>query len=261
VTDETNADGLAAGSTPDERYRTILQVDPGADRLDEALRTGTFDDVWRRPGLALRDRRFVTIACVSAAVDVPAMDAHVYAALASGDLTVTQLNELTLHFAVYCGWPRASQLEMSVRTQWQRLHDERGEPTPAFPSLGVDDLGPADPAQRIAGGVACFEEVNLIQAPSQDSPYFYAGILNYVFGHLWQRPGLTRRERRLITVPCVGVSDAAGPIWSHVTSALGSGDLSPTEMAELIEQFRAYAGSGRADVLAATASTWQADRP
>ena len=46
-----------------------------------------------------------------------------------------------------------------------------------------------------------------------------------MFGHLWLRPGLTRRERRLITVPCVGVGDAIGPIWSHVTSALGSGDI------------------------------------
>src|SRR5215203_217061 len=93
--------------------------------------------VWSRPGLSVRDRRIVTIVCVSAAVDVPAMDAHVYAALASGDLTVEQLNEFTLHFAVYCGWPRASQLEASVRSQWQRLHDERGEPVPPFPARTI----------------------------------------------------------------------------------------------------------------------------
>ena len=107
--------------------------------------------VWSRPGLSVRDRRIVTIVCVSAAVDVPAMDAHVYAALASGDLTVEQLNEFTLHFAVYCGWPRASQLEASVRSQWQRLHEERGEPVPAFPARTIDDLGVADPAERLAG--------------------------------------------------------------------------------------------------------------
>src|SRR4051812_44145365 len=211
--------------------------------------------------LSTRDRRFVAIVCVSAAVDGPAMDAHVFEALESGDLTVEQLNEFTLHFAVYCGWPRASQLEMTVRTQWQRLHDERGEPTPAFPVLGVEDLGPADPAERIAGGIASFEEINLIQAPSQDSPYFSAGILNFVFGPLWLRPGLTRRERRLITIPCVGVSDAIGPIWSHVTSALGSGDVSYDEMQELILHFRAYAGTARARVLSDVATQWQADQP
>jgi 4-carboxymuconolactone decarboxylase len=171
------------------------------------------------------------------------------------------MNELTLHFAVYCGWPRASQLEMAVRGQWQRIHDERGEDTPAFPERSLDELGPIDPAERIAGGIRSFEEINLIQAPSQDSPYFFAGILNFVFGHLWLRPGLTRRERRLITVPCVGVSDAIGPIWSHVTSALGSGDITYDEMEELILQFRAYAGTPRARVLSDVATQWQADQP
>jgi 4-carboxymuconolactone decarboxylase len=205
-----------------------------------------------------RDLRFITIVCVSAAVDVEAMDAHVHAALASGDLTIEQLQEFVLHFAVYCGWPRASQLEMTVRGQWQRLHEERGEPVPEFPERQPGELGPADPEDRIAGGIASFEEINLIEAPSQDSPYFYAGILNYVFGHLWLRPGLTRRERRLITIACVGVSDAIGPIWSHVTSAMGSGDVSYEEMEEIIEQFRAYAGEPRATVLQDVAAQWQA---
>ena len=247
--------------TADDLYRTVMMVNPpaGQDPLDAAERDNLFGVVWNRPGLSIRDRRIVSLVCTSAAVDVPAMDAHVYAALASGDLTVEQLNEFTLHFAVYCGWPRGSQLEMSVRTHWQRIDDERGEPTPPFPQLGIEDLGIADPAQRINHGVACFEEINLIDAPSQDSPYFYAGILNFVFGHLWQRPGLTRRERRLITIPCVGVSDAIGPIWSHVTSALGSGDVSYDEMQELIVHFSAYAGRPRAEVLQNVATQWQAE--
>ena len=244
---------------------TLLAVaDDALARLGRARPAAERDElagVWTRPGLSVRDRRFVAIACVSAAVDVPAMDAHVYAALASGDLTIEQMNELTLHFAVYCGWPRASQLEMTARTQWQRLHDERGKPLPAFPQLGLEDIGPPDPAQRIAEGIKCFEEVNLVQAPSQDSPYFFAGILNFVFGHVWLRPGLTRRERRLITIPCVGVSDAIAPIWSHVTSALGSGDISYEEMQELIIHFRAYSGAPRARVLEQTATEWQARQP
>lgn len=207
--------------------------------------------------LSERDRRIVSIVCVSAAVDAAAMDEHVHAALAGGDLTIDQMNELTLQFAVYCGWPRSSQLEMTVRTQWQRIHDERGKPTPPFRQLGVEDLGTADPAERIAGGVRCFEEVNLVDAPSQDSPYFYAGILNYVFGHLWLRPGLSRRDRRIITIPCVGVSDAFFPIWSHVGSALGSGDVSYDEMHDLIEHFRTHAGEPRAKVLLDVAEQWK----
>lgn len=243
-------------------YRSVLMTEPpeAQTAFDAAANDYLFGTVWNRPALGIRDRRFVTIVCVSAAVDQAAMDAQVYGALASGDLTIEQLNELTLHFAVYCGWPRASALEMTVRTQWARLHEERGEPVPAFPKRSHDELGPEDHAARIAAGVESFRDVNLIDPPEQDSPYFHAGIINYVFGHLWLRPGLTRRERRLITIPCVGVSDAIGPIWSHVTSALGSGDVSYEEMQEIILQFSAYAGNVRAQVLQDVASQWQAAR-
>src|SRR3954454_9884799 len=139
----------------EDLYAGVMMTEAPPTRTPFDIDTREFQPggVWSRPGLSVRDRRIVTIVCVSAAVDVPAMDAHVYAALASGDLTVEQLNEFTLHFAVYCGWPRASQLEASVRSQWQRLHDERGEPTPAFSGLDLDDLGPSDHAARIAGGI------------------------------------------------------------------------------------------------------------
>ena len=50
---------------------------------DDPARDFLFSNVWARPGLSVRDRRMVSIVCVSAAVDGPAMDAHVYAALAS----------------------------------------------------------------------------------------------------------------------------------------------------------------------------------
>jgi 4-carboxymuconolactone decarboxylase len=236
-----------------ERTRSPL-IDTARVALD---RMGS-DDVWSRPGLSVRDRRFVTLACVSATASVPAMDEQVHAALASGDISIEEMNEVTLHFAVYCGWPQASQLEMSVRTQWQRIHADRGEEAPPFPMRGPDDLGRPDPADRVEHGVRCFEEINLVGAPPQDSPYFHAGILNYVFGHLWQRPGLGRRERRLVTIPCVGVSDSAGPIWSHVTSALGSGDITYEEMQEVIAQFAAYSGSARAEVLRGVADQWKA---
>lgn len=39
---------------------------------------------------------------------------------------------------------------------------------------------------------------------------------NFVFGEMWLRPGLGMRERRLITVICVGFQVAPYPIVSHV---------------------------------------------
>ena len=85
--------------------------------------------------------------------------------------------------------------------------------------------------------------------PPRDSPYQHAGILNFVFGHVWQRPGLNRRDRRFVTVACVGVCEAPIPISAHVSSALKSGDISKPEMDELIRHFAAYGGETRATAL------------
>lgn len=249
-------------STVDRTYRAVMASEaPAASTpFERARQEFVFGTVWSRPGLSLRDRRIATIACLGAA-DVPAaLDEHTYAALKNGELSVEELNEITLHFAVYCGWPKASVLEMSVRTAWFRVHADRGEEAPAFPPLGVDDLGPEPREERLAVGRASYQEVNLTPPPPNDSPYFHAGIVNYVFGHVWLRPGLSRRDRRLVTIPCVGVSDAATPITSHVGSALSSGDLTWEEVQELVLQVSAYYGFAKGQALHEAAQRWQDDQ-
>jgi 4-carboxymuconolactone decarboxylase len=248
-------------STAARRYREVMTVDPpGSLSTDEeAELEHRFGEVWGAQGLGRRERRLVTIACVAFAVTPGPITEQVYAALKSGDLTMDEMLEVVLHFAVYCGWPKASNLEMYVRQAWVRVQEEQGvEPTP-LPPLPFDDdeLGSSDWEVRIARGAQEFADVNLVPAPPSDSPYQHAGILNFVFGHVWQRPRLGRRERRFLTVACVGICEAPLPIWSHVGSALRSGDVTKTEMDELVRQFRAYDDDRRADALeAAVANAW-----
>ena len=80
--------------------------------------------LWRRGVLTPRDRRFITLACVAcAAVDEPIRQ-HVYAALASGDISREEFQEIVLHFAYYSGWPRASALEMAYYKAIARIDAE-----------------------------------------------------------------------------------------------------------------------------------------
>lgn len=53
------------------------------------------------------------------------------------------------------------------------------------------------------------------------------GLLGFVYGEIWTRPGLGMKERRLITVGCVAFQDAVIPI---------------DEMDELALYFAAYYG-------------------
>jgi 4-carboxymuconolactone decarboxylase len=245
-------------------FRDVMSVEPPASSsaTEREHLEYLFGQVWPRPGLGRRERRLVTITCVAYAVTAQPIIDHVYAALKSEDLTIEEMLEVVLHFAVYCGWPKGSNLEMYVRQTWARVQQERGLDPKPLPTLGTDnaELGSNRWDERIARGAQEFRDVNLVPAPSSDSPYQHAGILNFVFGHVWQRPRLGRRDRRFVTVACVGLCEAPLPIASHVSSALNSGDISKTEMDELIFQFRAYDGDRRADTLQAAAETPWSER-
>ncbi len=208
-----------------------------------------FADVWQRPVLSRRDRHFVTLPCVASAdAEAPLRD-HVYAALNGGDVTITEMRETVLHFAVYGGWPKASRFNMVVDEQWLRIHSERGEPVPP-PDPLLPLRTPSDPEDRLAAGEQSFKDVNCLPfAPGRDNPFQGAGILNFVFGEMWLRPGLGMRERRLITVACVAFQDAPYPILSHVYAALKSRDLSFDELDELALHFGAYYGWPKASHL------------
>ncbi|GAB2844537.1 carboxymuconolactone decarboxylase family protein [Actinocorallia aurea] len=246
----------------DLTFAEVMTREPTAagTPLTAALRDFLFGEVWRRPGLSRRDRRWVTLTCVAAADAPGPIDEHVYAALNSGDIDLEAMLEFVLHFAVYCGWPKASHVEGVIRRQWARIQGERGEEPRPFPLLDNASLGPGDWEERLKRGVEEFVDVNLVQAPRAETPYIHAGILNFVFGHVWQRPGLDRRQRRVITVACVAVSDAPTPLRSHVGAALNSGDITKAEMDEIALQFAAYSGFAKGQALQETADAIWAER-
>lgn len=249
-------DGVTA-----QTFREVMATEPPTEMTaaEDARLEYLFGQVWPRPGLGRRERRLVTITCVAFAVMAQPLIDHTYSALKTGDLTLDQLLEVVLHFAVYCGWPKASNLEMYVRQSWNRIQEEAGQQPGALPERSNDELGENDWEKRLQRGAQEFADVNLVPAPGRDTPYQHSGILNYVFGHVWQRPGLSRRDRRFVTVASVGVDEAPIPIQAHVGSALKSGDISKEEMDEVIMQFRAYDNDARADVLQAAADAVWAD--
>lgn len=243
-----------AGQSWREVEETILG--PRASRPTTPLATGAedhvFGEVWARPGLSRRDRRLLTIALVGTAQVERAMANHVYAALALGDLTVEELLEFDLHFAVYAGWPRASTLEGVLRAQLARICAERGE-EPVWPPVALEPAGPGD----LEAGLATFAEVNGFSPGTPDTPFLAVGVVGFVFGHLWNRGVLSRRDRRLIAIGCVATSGSTVPIRTHITTALTSGDLTPAEMDEVVLHVSAYVGLAAAEVLADAAAAAQ----
>jgi 4-carboxymuconolactone decarboxylase len=198
--------------------------------------------------LTPRERQLVALAAAAAAEPLDdRLDAAAYAALSSGDLGIEEVLEAVLHIAVYAGWPRASHLEMVLGQQWARVHEARGEEPPSWPERAPDDRTTG--VDRRAAGLTRFEEVNGFPPPPCDTPYRQA-VVEWVFGDLWWRPGLHRRDRRLLSIACVALTGAPFPLAIHVGAALQSGDVPKAAMDEVVALLTPYCSPARATALA-----------
>jgi 4-carboxymuconolactone decarboxylase len=94
-----------------------------------------------------------------------------------------------------------------------------------------------------------YERIMTTPSPEPTGAYIEAGVIGFVFGEMWRRGVLTARDRRLITLSCVGAADAATPVETHVWAALNSGDLSFEEFDEFVLHFGTQLGWPKASVL------------
>jgi 4-carboxymuconolactone decarboxylase len=89
----------------DEKRRSpYADIAPAlAEYTDNVL----FGDVWKRPGLAPRDRSLVTVASLVALYRTNELPFHLAKALENG-VTKDELIEVITHLAFYSGWPTAN---------------------------------------------------------------------------------------------------------------------------------------------------------
>jgi 4-carboxymuconolactone decarboxylase len=99
----------------------------------------------------------------------------------------------------------------------------------------------SDPNRR-ERAKAMFEEVNGFPAPTDPPDFFQQASLDQVFGEVWTRSGLTRKERRWITLTTIAMTGAETAMNVHIRSALGSGDITREELTEFCGHFAHYAG-------------------
>jgi 4-carboxymuconolactone decarboxylase len=211
--------------------------------LDASWRDFIYAEVWTRPGLDLRARFLISLAGAACEGGRPeVMDAYVRGALKLHELTLPELREAALHLAVYAGWSRGTALDASVT----RVATELGLPPAEFASIRGT---PWDPAVRHSEGAANFLAVMTTPGPRPNTPYFDAGILNFVFGEMWMRPGLDQRSRRWITLVGVADSSASTPIRTHVYGAMASGNATLPEMQEFVLQYAIHGSWPKASVV------------
>lgn len=211
--------------------------------FESSWRDYLFAEIWTRPGLDLRSRYLISIPGASSA-DTPTeiIDGYVRGALTQGVLSVTELREAALHFAVYGGWSRGAIMDAAI----SRVIADSG--------LGEEPFEPVcnapwDPQARLQKGAEEFHHVMTFGGPPPATAYFEGGILNFVFGEMWHRPGLDQRGRRWVTLVGVADSSADVPINTHIYGAMASGNASYEEMDEFVLQYAIHSGWPRASFI------------
>jgi 4-carboxymuconolactone decarboxylase len=87
-----------------------------------------FADVWSREGLSVRDRRLITLTVLVMLGKESSLDLHLKQAMAKGDLSKKELEELMIHLAHYAGWPQAQvgfESLMKVVAEMKTKREER----------------------------------------------------------------------------------------------------------------------------------------
>lgn len=212
--------------------------------FEASWRDYLFAEVWTRPALDLRARYLIAMASAANAFDHDATEAYARGALSKRELTLAELREAALHVAVYAGWTCGGVLDKAVT----RAAEALGLAAADFAPIRAE---PWDPEVRHQEGSESFRHNMLFGGPPPATAYFEGGIINFVFGEMWNRTGLDQRSRRWLTLVGVGFSSTSTPIRSHVWSAMASGNATREEMCEFVLQFAIHAGWPRGSVMQA----------
>lgn len=103
-----------------------------------------------------------------------------------------------------------------------------------------EDLYAAGRARSRAGWEAVMQTPQEgIDVPAGSYPDLSNAIL---MGDIWQRPGLTLRERRLVVLTLLAAYGRTEPMTYHLRGGLRSGDLDAESLEALVVQIAFYGG-------------------
>jgi 4-carboxymuconolactone decarboxylase len=220
---------LASPSAQADATRMREDVRKVAPAL-EKYRDGTLlGDVWKRPGLAPRDRSIVTLAALIARNQTIEMPFYLNLALHNG-VKPGEISGIITHLAFYSGWANA----MSAVAIAKDVFAER--------KIGADELPAASPQPLPLNEAA---EADRATRVGQQFGAVFPGVVQYttdvLFRDLWLRPDLAPRDRSLVTISALIANGQAAQLTGHLNIGMNNG-LTQAEAAEAITHLAFYVG-------------------
>ena len=105
---------LADGRANFEAVMVFPGPPPVTAYFEGGILNFVFAEMWMRPGLDQRARRWITLTCVADSASNTPIRSHAHAAMASGNATREEMHEFVLQYAIHGGWPKASVMQQAV---------------------------------------------------------------------------------------------------------------------------------------------------
>jgi len=223
---------LAAGCAPDAQTAAATQqadvpalpppdLYAGSPYLGELRNSLVYGEIWERPQLSKRDRSLITVAVLQALVR-DELTLHIPRGLDNG-LTPEEISEIILHVTFYAGWPTGVQASLTAAEAFEN----RG--------LSLGELPRATPETHASTPSALSDAYAAV-------PRLGALRNSLLYGDIWERPLLSKRDRSLITVAVNQALYATSELRTHINRALDENGVTPQEISEVILHVTFYAG-------------------
>ncbi|WIY00205.1 carboxymuconolactone decarboxylase family protein [Amycolatopsis mongoliensis] len=201
-----------------------------------------YGDVYHRPGLPLPERQLVTVAALTALGYAGSqLGFHAKAALTVG-CDRRQLVETVIQVSSFAGFPATLNALAELKTLFESL------PAEAPPSGAPADVPWAGIEDRYERGLAAMKAVDgeagekVVAALADIAPDLATSIIEFTFGELYTRPGLSLRHREIVTVAaCVALGTALPQLKVHIHGLLNVGG-SEQDVIETILHLAFYCG-------------------
>jgi 4-carboxymuconolactone decarboxylase len=217
---------LAMVLSPAVAREQLAAVSPALEKYAQ----GPVAELWRRPGLAPRDRSIVTVSALIAGNQTVELPRQFGLALDNG-VKPSELSEIITHLAFYSGWGNASGAVAAAQAVFAQRNIGTDQLPAARPETPLK-LDEAAEAQRAQGVEAQFGKV---------SPGVIQYTTDVLFRDLWLRPDLAPRDRSLVTVSALVAAGQVAQIPYHLNRAMNNG-LTAEEAGEALTQLAFYAG-------------------
>jgi 4-carboxymuconolactone decarboxylase len=211
---------------------TIEDVRAVAPALAAYTEDAIVNGLWKRTELSARDRSIITVSAMVARERAIGFRHYFTVALNTG-VTPSELSEIITHIAFYAGWSTA----FSAVAVLKDIFVEKG--------LSIDDLPPVAPEPLTVEEALSGEGVGRAALLHSEFGSIVPGLVeitdDLLYGKVWLRPGLSPRDRNLVTITAFIATGQTEFLDRYLIRAKTMG-VTQAEISEVITHLAFYIG-------------------